>query len=73
MTRCAYGRYSGLTVTVKEFKRIRKALGYGQEGLAGELGVARATVTRYENGSLPISNSKAKSMLNLLKLKELAA
>ena len=47
-------------MTPAGFRRIRKALGLTQTGLAAQLGVERVTVTRWELGERRISEPIAR-------------
>ena len=55
----------------KEFKRIRTRLELDQDELAIELGCDRATVTRYENGTLRITTRTEKAVRNIAELTRL--
>lgn len=55
----------------KEFKRIRKELELDQDELASELGCDRATVTRYENGTMKITTRTERAVENIAELTRL--
>jgi len=41
-------------VSDREFKRMRKSIGYSQAKLAKEMGVTVRSITRWETGQFPI-------------------
>ncbi len=55
----------------KKFKRLREKLGLDPEQLARELGCDRATVTRYENGTMNITTRTEKAIRNIAELTRL--
>ena len=55
----------------KEFRRIRKELELDQDEIAGKLGCDRATVTRYENGTMRITTRTEKAIQNIAELTRL--
>ena len=50
----SYTLHDAYTMTPRQFKRLRLALGMKQEELAEELEVSRVSVTRYENGTIVV-------------------
>ena len=60
-------------MTAQGFKSIRKALQLRQDELGKKLGISRVSVTRYENGTVQIPESRSLALRNILKLKESAA
>ncbi len=54
-------------LTPHEIKKIRLSLGYTQEQLARELGVAVSTINRWEKGKNRPGKMACKLLLNLMK------
>ena len=50
--------------------KLRRRLGLSQKELAGRLGVARATVTRWENGTRRPSKLAEMAMQNMVETKD---
>jgi DNA-binding transcriptional regulator YiaG len=57
------------TMNTKDFTRVREQLGLSQAGLARELGVSRAAVSRWESGERKIDNVLAIALDCLLERK----
>jgi len=60
-------------MTATRIKRVRKQLGLSQYEFARRLGVARVTVTRWENGSRKPSSIAARAILATLTPQEARA
>ncbi len=73
LDKVTYSVNNGDLMSGPKFRKLRKTLELRQDELARKLGISRVSVTRYENGTVEIPESRAIALRNLLKLKESAA